>query len=147
LLECKPFKPGLGFNYAHNCLEHLRDVRASLLERLPNLAEWTSWGPGYLREGQNEDEEITHAFGFTFTPRWRVTEPWFSGRLCFHAKGAVHWAVMYDSKKKEDRDFCEFDFESISSLIKSSLGRSVAALDIEKMAAKLAEMAREWHVI
>ncbi len=143
-------KRGLAFNHAHNCLELLSDVRASLLERLPKLAQsqWTSWGPGYWHDAPDEGEDITyHALGFTFTPSWRANEPFFSGRFYFYAKGTVQWAVIFVPRKKGS-DFREIthSIDSVSSNFKTSLGRTVRALDPDKMTKTLKEAARKWHI-
>jgi len=143
-------KPELAFKYANSCLELLRDVRASLLERLPKLEQWTSWGPGYFHLEPNKDAEITyHALAFSFTPdKWRSTNPYFSPRFYFRAKGAVQWAIEWDPKKR-DSDFREVihPIDSISSAIKLASGRSVRALDTDKMTKTVEEAARKWRVI
>jgi hypothetical protein len=141
-------KRGLAFNHAHNCLELLSDVRASLLERLPKLAQskWTSWGPGYWHDAPDEGKDITyHALDFTFTPSWRATEPRFSGRFYFYAKGTVQWAVAQRKKGGDYREITH-SIDSVSSNFKTSLGRTVRALDPEKMTKTLEEAARKWHI-
>jgi hypothetical protein len=60
-------KPGFSFNYAHNCLELLRDVRASALEQLAMLEEWSSWGPGYFHEVSATDGALS-CFGVLVYP-------------------------------------------------------------------------------
>ena len=141
-------KPWLGFKYADDCLDLLNDVRGSLLERLPKLRHWKTWGPGYWHEV--EGEEITyHALGFSFTPKWRATEPWFSGRFYFHAKGTVQWAAAWNDPRKKSGDYREshHSIDFVSSPIKSSPGRTVKALDTERMAKTLEEAAGKWRII
>lgn len=136
------------FNYAHNCMQLLRDVRATVLERLPKLAQWTTWGPGYYHDFEEGDEETWHALGFSFTPnRWRKGERVFSCRLFFYPNGSTKWAVSagkYDvSIDKENLH----TVDSISSRIKFSRGAIVKALDAEKMAKTVIDAARKWHTV
>ena len=123
------FKRGLAFNHAHNCLELLSDVRASLLERLPKLeSQWTSWGPGYWHDAPDEGEDITyHGLGFMFAPRWRAT-------------------AVAQRKKGGDYREITHSIDSVSSNFKTSLGRTVRALDPDKMTKTVVEAARKWHI-
>lgn len=140
-------KPGEAFRHADGCLQLLKDVRASLLERRPKLAKWKSWGPDYFHDPPDEGQEISHCFGFTFTPRWRATEPWFSARFYFHAKGTVQWAIASEDPRNK-RGFREIthSIDSVCSTIKPSPGRTVKALDADKMSKTVEEAARRWHI-
>jgi hypothetical protein len=129
-----------GFNYAHNCLSLLDDVRGSLYELLPKLAQhqWTSWGPGYFNEASDAGEEIHHlAFSFA-TPGWRAKNcRWFRGGLKFD-NGTIKWTIArYDRMT----DAFKESTHSISSV--SSKG----VLDVDKMTRTMMEAARRWKVV
>lgn len=142
-------KPGLAFKHAHSCLELLSDVRASLLERLPKLAQWTSWGPGYFHQEPNEGKDIIHVLGFAFTPdKWRDNASWFRGGFKFYAKGTVRWTIAWwPGKESSDIREITHSIDSVSSVINPSLGRTVRALDTDKMTKTVEEAARKWHIV
>jgi hypothetical protein len=137
---------GLSFNYAHSCLELLRDVRDSLLERPTKLEKWKRWGPGYFKS-KEEDEKTYHFLGFSFTGgKWREVDPWFSSRFCFFDDGSVRWTIAHENPKKDQYVEITHKIDSVSSSIKHPQ-HSVRALDVEKLAKTAEDAARKWHII
>jgi hypothetical protein len=134
---------GSNFNYAHNCTHLLRDVRDSVLEQLPKLAQWTAWGPGYL----HAFEEGWHGLAFSLTPnRWRKGKTFFTAGFYFYDDGP-DWEV-YAGKYRVDVDHeNSHSIESVSSRVKRSQGTAVKALDADKMAGTIIEAARKWHIV
>jgi hypothetical protein len=135
---------GEAFNYAHCCLELLRDVRASVLDRIPKLKQWTTWGPSYYQDGE---EVTTRDFALAFTPGgWRPTEPYISGRLRFPAKGPVSWVVLW-RRKHGDMHPIRHSIESVCSTIKDPSGVKVKALDVDRMSKTFEEAGRKLHIV
>jgi hypothetical protein len=136
---------GKAFNYTYHCLEFLRDVRASVLERIPKLNEWMSWGPFYIREASEEGEEAPQDLAFSFGRKWSSGEPYISGRIRFPPKGNVQWVVLWG--KYEDPDEIPHSIGSVSSPIKAPSGRTVRALDADKMAKTFVDAARKMRIV
>jgi hypothetical protein len=130
--------PRQSFNYAHNCLGLLDDVRASLCELLPKLDGWSCWGPGYFHEVSEEGEEVSHYLAFTLAPSWRGSHPFFRGGLKFH-EGTIQWSIANRPKKNDG--FADEINHGIASI--SSKG----VLDIEKMAKTMQRAAGKWQVV
>jgi hypothetical protein len=134
-------KPGLTFNYAHNCLELLREVRASLLERLPKLSKLHAWGPGYFHFQEDGQETIQHGLGFTFARKWGKGEPRFAASFYFDPNGSAYWVVEWSAKENV------YSIDSISSPIKNLSGRTTKELDADLMAKTVEKAARKWRVV
>lgn len=139
--------PGQAFNVAHNCLGLLTDVKQMLLEEVPRLAAWDSWGPGYFHESWDDAGKMTHhAFGFDLFPRKggasrrsRYESHHFCCRIYFPvaSDGRIDWYFRETRAKKPDRQ------KSMPIEKVLSSGR----LDAEKMAATLASAVRTWSVV
>lgn len=132
--------PGIGsFGVADDCMALLKDVRQLFRERMPALAKWKNWGPGYWHEFIDEDNKSAgvdgHTIAFGLYPK-----RWVDKR--------VVCGVWFPTTKQEEVylyfTYADGDYrrDKSVSLLK---GMSKGKLDAHKIAGALCSAVKSWQ--